>query len=99
MNKLKNRAAALFLCVVSVLVILTASLYIVDHAGHSCSNEDCAVCQVIRDFQKTIGVLGAGGASAAAFAVIVFFAEPAASQKSRTACFATPVTLRQCLLN
>ena len=99
MNKLKNRAAALFLCVVSVLVILTASLYIADHAGHDCSGEDCAVCQVIRDFQKTISALGAGGASAAAFAVIVFFAETSAPQKSRTACFATPVTLRQRLLN
>ncbi|MBQ8962062.1 MAG: hypothetical protein IJ071_12765 [Ruminococcus sp.] len=99
MKKLSSRIAAIFLCLLSVAVILTASGYIADHAGHDCSGEDCAVCHVISDLSRTVSALGAAGASAAAAAAALFFAYNTAVTKRRPVCFATPVTLRQRLLN
>ena len=52
MRKTKNTTATKFVaaafCILLVLILLFAVLYIGREADHECTGEDCAVCAVIR---------------------------------------------------
>ena len=50
----KNRIVATVLAAIAVVVMLSSSLFIIEHADHDCIGDDCAVCEQINICAQTL---------------------------------------------
>ncbi len=67
-----KRFAAAVLAAAALLVVLSSCLFIVGHADHDCTGEDCPVCEQIAVCIQSLNT-AAAAAAAAALAVILPF--------------------------
>lgn len=70
----KKRILAAVLTALVLVVMLSSSLFIIEHADHDCTGEDCPICQQIYLCTQTLKTL-----SIAVIAATVFFALAALS--------------------
>lgn len=64
MSKSRNRAVSWIVLIVFSLVIFCSSAFLIVHADHNCTGEDCSVCLELAECRKTLQTLGtavAGG--------------------------------------
>jgi hypothetical protein len=54
----KNRFLAAVMGLIFCFVILSSSCFIIAHADHDCSGEDCVVCMELSQCRNTISALG-----------------------------------------
>lgn len=64
MSKNRNRAISWIVLIVFSLVIFCSSAYIIVHAGHDCTGEDCSICMELAECHKTLHTLGTAVAGA-----------------------------------
>ncbi len=50
----KQRISALVLCIVTLLVLLLSSAYIVHEAGHACEGEGCRICRAVAGMEAVV---------------------------------------------
>ena len=65
----KKRIMAVILAALVLIVMVSSSLYIAEHADHDCTGEDCSICQQIYLCTQTLKTL-----SLAVIAAAVFYA-------------------------
>ena len=41
----RSRIAAAVLAAITILVVLSSSIFIIEHADHNCTGEDCPICE------------------------------------------------------
>ena len=90
----KKRIMAVILAALVLIVMVSSSLYIAEHADHDCTGEDCSICQQIYLCTQTLKTL-----SLAVIAAAVFYAFSAllsiTIRQVETACVPhTPVSLK-----
>ena len=95
----KKRILTAVLATLVLVVMLSSSLFIIEHADHDCTGEDCQICQQIYLCTQTLKTLSLAG-----MAVVVFFALSAllhiSIRQVETACVPhTPVSLKVKLSN
>lgn len=95
----KKRIMAVILTALVLIVMVSSSLYIAEHADHDCTGEDCSICQQIYLCTQTLKTL-----SLAVIAAAVFYAFSAllsiTIRQVETACVPhTPVSLKVKLSN
>ncbi len=95
----KKRIMAVILAALVLIVMVSSSLYIAEHADHDCTGEDCSICQQIYLCTQTLKTL-----SLAVIAAAVFYAFSAllsiTIRQVETACVPhTPVSLKVKLTN
>lgn len=95
----KKRILTAVLTALVLVVMLSSSLFIIEHADHDCTGEDCQICQQIYLCTQTLKTLSLAG-----MAVVVFFALSAllhiSIRQVETACVPhTPVSLKVKLSN
>lgn len=95
----KKRIMAVILTALVLIVMVSSSLYIAEHADHDCTGEDCSICQQIYLCTQTLKTL-----SLAVIAAAVFYAFSAllsiTIRQVETACVPhTPVSLKVKLTN
>lgn len=95
----KKRIMAVILAALVLIVMVSSSLYIAEHADHDCTGEDCSICQQIYLCTQTLKTL-----SLAVIAAAVFYAFSAllsiTIRQVETACVPhTPVFLKVKLTN
>ena len=95
----KKRIMAVILAALVLIVMVSSSLYIAEHADHDCTGEDCSICQHIYLCTQTLKTL-----SLAVIAAAVFYAFSAllsiTIRQVETACVPhTPVSLKVKLTN
>lgn len=95
----KKRIMAAILTALVLIVMVSSSLYIAEHADHDCTGEDCSICQQIYLCTQTLKTL-----SLAVIAAAVFYAFSAllsiTIRQVETACVPhTPVSLKVKLTN
>lgn len=95
----KKRIMAVILAALVLIVMVSSSLYIAEHADHDCTGEDCSICQQIYLCTQTLKTL-----SLAVIAATVFYAFSAllsiTIRQVETACVPhTPVSLKVKLTN
>lgn len=95
----KKRILAAVLTALVLAVMLSSSLFIIEHADHDCTGEDCPICQQIYLCTQTLKTL-----SLAVIAAAVFYAFSAllsiTIRQVETACVPhTPVSLKVKLTN
>ena len=67
----QRRIFAVVLAALAVLIVLSASVFMIEHAGHECVGEDCPICAQIYACAENLKNLAAVAAvvfAAAAFA-------------------------------
>ena len=64
MTRSRNRAVSLIVLVVFSLVIFCSSVFIIVHADHDCTGEDCAVCIALAECHKNLNMPGTAAAGA-----------------------------------
>lgn len=70
----KNRLFAGFVLVCMLVVWMLSASFVVTHAQHNCTGENCTVCSEIHVCTAVLLRIGeAGGATFAAQAIILFF--------------------------
>ncbi len=57
MSKGRNRAISWIVLVIFSLVIFCSSAFIIVHADHDCTGEDCSVCMELAECHKTLNTL------------------------------------------
>ena len=95
----KKRILTVALAVLVFVAMLSSSLFIIEHADHNCTGEDCPICEQICLCTQTLKTL-----SLAVMAAVVFFALSAllhiSIRQVETACVPhTPVSLKVKLTN
>lgn len=95
----KKRILTAVLATLVLVVMLSSSLFIIEHADHDCTGEDCQICQQIYLCTQTLKTLSLAG-----MAVVVFYALSAllsiTIRQVETACVPhTPVSLKVKLSN
>lgn len=95
----KKRILTAVLAALVLVVMLSSSLFIIEHADHDCTGEDCQICQQIYLCTQTLKTL-----SLAVIAAAVFYAFSALLsiiiKQVETACVPnTPVSLKVKLTN
>lgn len=95
----KKRIMTVILAALVLIVMVSSSLYIAEHADHDCTGEDCSICQQIYLCTQTLKTL-----SLAVIAAAVFYAFSAllsiTIRQVETACVPhTPVSLKVKLTN
>lgn len=95
----KKRILTAVLAALVLVVMLSSSLFIIEHADHDCSGEDCPICQQIYLCTQTLKTL-----SLAVIAAVVFYAFSAllsiTIRQVETVCVPhTPVSLKVKLTN
>lgn len=58
MSKSRNRAVSWIVLLVFSLVIFCSSAFIIVHADHDCTGEDCSICMELAECHKTLNTLG-----------------------------------------
>ncbi|MBO4915374.1 MAG: hypothetical protein J5449_09235 [Oscillospiraceae bacterium] len=66
----KRRIAAAVLAALVVLVALSASVFMIEHADHDCAGEDCAICERLYACAQNLRSLAA--AAIVVFAAVIF---------------------------
>ncbi|WP_294414165.1 hypothetical protein [uncultured Ruminococcus sp.] len=64
MSKSRNRAISWIVLMVFSLVIFCSSAFIIVHADHDCTGEDCSICMELAQCHKTLHTLGTAVAGA-----------------------------------
>ena len=64
MSKNSNKAVSWILSVIFSLVIFCSTAFIIVHADHFCSGEDCSICMELAECHKTLHTLGTAVAGA-----------------------------------
>jgi len=94
-----SRIAAAALAAITILVVLSSSVFIIEHADHDCTGEDCPICEQIYACEQNLKNLAA--AVAVVMAIIAFgFAVQAVMGQAKYAYIPhTPVNLKVKLSN
>lgn len=71
-NDNNRRITAWVALFVTVFVLLFSTFYIVEHADHICSGDDCPVCAVIEQCGDTLKTLGTAVIIVCATSVLFF---------------------------
>ena len=58
MSKGRVRVLSWVILLVFSLVIFSSSLFIITHAAHDCTGEDCSICMELAECHKTLHTLG-----------------------------------------
>lgn len=95
----KKRILVAVLTALVLVVMLSSSLFIIEHADHDCTGEDCLICEQICLCTQTLKTL-----SIAVITAMVFFALAAllyiTIRQAETICVPhTPVSLKVKLTN
>ena len=72
MSKNRSRAVIWILLVMLSLVIFCSSVFIITHADHDCSGENCSVCTELAECCKNLNTLGAALISGTHLSVMIF---------------------------
>ena len=92
--------APLLVMIVFSTVIFGSTLFIVTHAAHDCTGEDCAVCTELSECSRTVNTLGSVVSGALVLALLVFAAaETAESRAAAGFVRTTLISLKVELLN
>ena len=89
-----NRVIAALFTVIAVLVMLSSSIFLIEHADHDCAGADCPVCEQLYHCAQNLKSLAATAAialSAVGFAVVSPVA-PCGNMYAGVPC--TPVLLK-----
>ena len=65
-----SRIAAAALAAITILVVLSSSVFIIEHADHDCTGEDCPICEQLYACAQNLKNLAA--AVAVVMAMIAF---------------------------
>lgn len=74
MSKSRNRAISWIVLMVFSLVIFCSSAFIIVHADHDCTGEDCSICMELSECHKTLHTLGTAVAGALKLTLILCIA-------------------------
>ncbi len=95
----KKRILAAMLTALVLVVMLSSSLFIIEHVDHECTGEDCQICQQIYLCTQTLKTLSLAVIAAAVFYVFSALLSITIKQVE-TACVPhTPVSLKVKLSN
>ena len=59
---MKARAIATVFALVAVLVMLSSSIFLIEHAEHDCAGADCPICEQLYACAQSLRNLAAAGA-------------------------------------
>ena len=68
----KKNIAALILAVIAVAVMLSSSLFIIEHADHDCIGEDCPICEQLYSCAQNLKNLSVALLVAASIVTLTF---------------------------
>ena len=71
MSKNGKKAVSWILSVIFSLVIFCSSAFIIVHADHFCTGEDCSICMELAECHKTLHTLGTAVAGALQLTLIL----------------------------
>ena len=71
MSKNGKKAVSWMLSVIFSLVIFCSSAFIIVHADHFCSGEDCSICMELAECHKTLHTFGTAVAGALQLTLIL----------------------------
>lgn len=94
----QNRIAAV-IAAITVLVVLFSSAYIVEHADHDCTGEDCPICEQLYACARNLNNLTAAAMVVTVMLVLRFALQAVAGQAKYACVPRTPVYLKVKLSN
>ena len=68
----RNRVISWILIIMFSFVSLGSSCFIITHADHDCTGEDCSVCMELTECHKTLNTLGTAFMGSVHLAVMMF---------------------------
>ncbi len=95
----QRQIIAAWLAAVAVLVVLSSSAFILSHADHDCSGEDCPICEQLYACTQNLKNLAAALAAAAAVITLVVFLRTVLRYAQADCIQNTPVHLKVKLSN
>jgi len=95
----KKRIMAVVLAALVLIVMVSSSLYIAEHADHDCTGEDCSICQQIYLCTQTLKTLSLAFIAAVAFCALSALLYITIRQAETVCVPHTPVSLKVKLTN
>ena len=71
MSKNSKKAVSWILSVIFSLIIFCSSAFIIVHANHFCTGEDCSICMELAECHKTLHTIGTAVAGALQLTLIL----------------------------
>ncbi len=72
MSKSRCKVLSWVILIVFSFVIFSSSLFIITHAEHDCTGEECSVCMELSECHKTLHTLGTAVARAIQLILMLF---------------------------
>lgn len=95
----KKRILTAVVAVLVLVVMLSSSLFIIEHADHDCTGEDCPICQQIYLCTQTLKTLSLAVTAAVAFCALSTLLYITIRQAETVCVPHTPVSLKVKLTN
>ncbi len=100
MNSIKNKIAAVVMCLVLGIFVLGTSIFIAEETDHSCTGNDCPVCNVIHFFETVIKeIASSSGAKTLLASALIIFAVIKINKQKQIQFSDTLISLKVELLN
>ncbi len=74
MSKNRSRVLSWIVLIVFSFVIFSSSLFIIAHAGHDCTGDDCSVCMELSECHKTLNSFAAPAGGMLQLALVLIIA-------------------------
>ena len=94
-----KRVIAVLFTVIAVLVMLSSSIFLIEHANHDCAGVDCPICEQLYHCAQNLKSLAAAAAIALFAAVFAVVSRAALYRKAHDGVSQTPVLLKVKLSN
>lgn len=85
-NKKLNQITAWVAILATVIVMLISSIYLIEHANHQCSGNECPICSVMNQCSNNLKLVGAAIIIAAASLLHFTFLLKKSSPDTMIAC-------------
>ena len=95
----RSRIAAAVLAAITILVVLSSSIFIIEHADHNCTGEDCPICEQLYSCAQNLKNLAAAAIAVTVMIAFRFAAYAGVGQAKYAYAPHTPVNLKVKLSN
>lgn len=95
----RSRIAAAVLAAITILVVLSSSIFIIEHADHNCTGEDCPICEQLYASARNLKNLAAAAVTMIVMIAFRFAVQAGIGQAKYTYIPHTPINLKVKLSN
>lgn len=95
----RNRVYAALLAAIFVLVVLSSSIFIIEHADHDCTGEDCPICEQLFACAQNLKRLTNAAAAVVVAVALVILPRAVIRRLAAVYVFGSPIALKVKLSN